>query len=68
MQYRYRTNVKGARIRLLDDNREARWPLARVLRAEYPEGYQPKRETELMQPMPYLAGDLPALAAYLADP
>jgi len=26
--------VKGARILLLDDNREARWPLARVLRAE----------------------------------
>ncbi len=26
--------MKGARILLLDDNREARWPLARVLRAE----------------------------------
>jgi DNA-binding response OmpR family regulator len=26
--------VKGARILLLDDNREARWPLARVLRSE----------------------------------
>ena len=31
----------------------------------YPPGYTPKRPTKVMQPMPQLAGDIPALAAYL---
>lgn len=39
---------------------------ARVLRAEYPPGYSPKRDTALMPAQPYLAGDIPALAAFLA--
>jgi mono/diheme cytochrome c family protein len=39
---------------------------ARVLSVEYPPGYRPKRETSLMQPMPYLRDEIPALAAYLA--
>ena len=38
---------------------------ARVLRGEYPPGYKPKRDSGLMQPMPYLAADIDALAAYL---
>lgn len=38
---------------------------ARVLRGEYPDGYRPKRDTRLMVALPYLAGDLPALDAYL---
>jgi hypothetical protein len=38
---------------------------ARVLRAEYPVGYTPKRPTTLMQPLPQLAGNIDDLAAYL---
>jgi len=38
---------------------------ARVLRGTYPPGYEPKRPTKVMQPMPQLAGDLPAFAEYL---
>jgi mono/diheme cytochrome c family protein len=40
---------------------------ARVLRAEYPPGYQPKRDTALMVALPYLADQIDALAAYLSD-
>jgi mono/diheme cytochrome c family protein len=40
---------------------------ARVLGAEYPPGYTPKRETGLMVPLPYLAPQIDDLAAYLAD-
>ena len=39
---------------------------ARVLGADYPPGYAPKRDTELMQPLPHLRGQLDDLAAYLA--
>lgn len=39
---------------------------ARVMRAEYPEGYTPKRDTRVMVAMPFLEKQLPALAAYLA--
>lgn len=39
---------------------------ARVLRATYPKGYQPKRSTKLMQPMPHLEGQLQHLAAFLS--
>ena len=38
---------------------------ARVLRVEYPPGYQPKRSTTLMKPMPELAGDIDALVEFL---
>lgn len=41
---------------------------ARVMRAEYPPGYTPKRDTRQMVAMPFLEEDLPALEAYLAAP
>jgi mono/diheme cytochrome c family protein len=40
---------------------------ARVLRAEYPPGYTPKRPTHAMVALPYLAGSIDDLAAYLAS-
>jgi mono/diheme cytochrome c family protein len=40
---------------------------ARVLRAEYPPGYQPKEDTALMQPLPFLADDIDALTAFLDE-
>lgn len=40
---------------------------ARVIQGVYPDGYAPKRDSTLMQPLPYLAGDVDALAAYLAS-
>lgn len=39
---------------------------ARVLRGEYPEGYQPKRSGKTMPHFPHLAGSIDGLAAYLA--
>lgn len=50
--------VAGASIELLE---------ARVLRAEYPAGYVPKRATRAMIPMPHLEAKLPELAAYLGS-
>jgi mono/diheme cytochrome c family protein len=38
---------------------------ARVLRAEYPPGYTPKRDTHLMPAQPFLASEVGNLAAYL---
>jgi mono/diheme cytochrome c family protein len=38
---------------------------AKIVQGTYPTGYTPKRPTKLMQPMPHLANDIPALAAYL---
>ena len=38
---------------------------ARVLRAEYPPGYTPKRDSKLMPAQPHLAKDIDALAAFL---
>ena len=38
---------------------------ARVMRAEYPPGYTPKRQTHQMVPIPQLKADLPALQAFL---
>ena len=40
---------------------------ARVLRAEYPPGYTPQRDTHLMPAQPFLAADVPSLAAYLGS-
>ncbi len=37
----------------------------RVLDVKYPEGYQPKRPTSQMAPMPQLKNDIPALHAFL---
>ena len=48
--------VKGASPVLLE---------ARVVRGEYPPGYQPKRPTKVMPPRPDLAPSIPDLAAYL---
>jgi len=39
----------------------------RVLRGEYPPGYTPKRDTQLMVPLPFLKDDIEVLAAYLAS-
>jgi len=41
---------------------------ARLLRAEYPPGYTPKRPTQQMVVMPYLEPYIDVLAAYLAEP
>lgn len=38
---------------------------ARVMRAEYPPGYKPKRDTRAMVAMPFLEKKIPAIAAYL---
>lgn len=38
---------------------------AKVLQGTYPPGYAPKRPTKVMQPMPQLANEISALAAYL---
>ena len=40
---------------------------ARVLRAEYPPGYAPKRTSTAMMPLPHLSADIDALAAFLAE-
>jgi mono/diheme cytochrome c family protein len=40
---------------------------ARVLKAEYPPGYAPKRTTIQMAPLPQLEKDLPALHAFLNE-
>jgi mono/diheme cytochrome c family protein len=38
---------------------------AKILHGTYPDGYTPKRTSRVMQPMPAVAPDLDALAAYL---
>ncbi len=48
--------VAGASLGLLE---------ARVIRAEYPEAYEPKRATRVMVALPHLETRLPELAAYL---
>ena len=48
--------VKGASRDLLE---------AKIVRGAYPPGYKPKRPTSVMPPQPQVAGDIPALAAYL---
>ena len=48
--------VKGASRELLE---------ARILRADYPAGYKPKRDTRQMVAFPQLAPHIDALAAYL---
>lgn len=37
----------------------------RITKAEYPAGYKPKRESHMMPALPQLAGDIPAIHAYL---
>jgi mono/diheme cytochrome c family protein len=48
--------IAGASLELLQ---------AKVLRNEYPPGYEPKRDTKAMIPLVHLEPELPALAAYL---
>ena len=48
--------VAGSSLELLE---------ARVMHAEYPEGYSPKRPSQLMVAMPHLERELAALHAYL---
>jgi mono/diheme cytochrome c family protein len=38
---------------------------AKVLKGTYPPGYTPRRPTRIMQPIPAVAADIPALAEYL---
>ena len=40
---------------------------ARIMRAAYPAGYLPKRETKVMVPMPHLKAKLPEITAYLGS-
>lgn len=48
--------VQGSSLALLE---------ARILRAQYPDGYQPKRSTKSMVAMPYLKNEINALHVYL---
>ncbi len=48
--------IKGSSLELIE---------ARVLRASYPPGYTPKRQTKLMPAQPYLKSAIPDLAAFL---
>jgi mono/diheme cytochrome c family protein len=48
--------VKGASRELIEE---------RVMRAAYPPGYKPKRDTKLMVPFAHLADKVDDLAAYL---
>ena len=41
---------------------------ARVVRAEYPAGYKPKRDTHAMPPQPQLAGSVDDLVKFLNAP
>lgn len=50
--------VAGASLELLE---------ARIVRAEYPPGYEPKRDSRVMVALPHLEPKLPELAAYLAS-
>jgi mono/diheme cytochrome c family protein len=40
---------------------------SRVLRTEYPPGYKPKRNTQVMPTFPYLKSEIPYLVAYLSE-
>ena len=48
--------VKGSSRELLE---------TKVLKGTYPPGYQPKRPTAVMQPMPQMADNIPPLSEYL---
>lgn len=48
--------IKGSSRALLE---------ARILKASYPPGYQPKRKTAMMPAQPYLKSTIPDLAAFL---
>ncbi len=48
--------LKGSSLELLK---------SRVLTSNYPPGYKPQRETQVMPALPHLAKDIPALHAFL---
>lgn len=48
--------IKGSSLELVQ---------MRVLKAQYPEGYKPKRETKVMPPLPHLEKEIPAIHAFL---
>jgi mono/diheme cytochrome c family protein len=50
--------IKGSPPELLE---------SRVLRTDYPPGYKPKRNTQVMPTFPYLKSEIPYLVAYLSD-
>lgn len=50
--------VAGASLALLE---------RRILHADYPPGYTPKRRTQIMAVLPHLKADLPALFSYLSQ-
>lgn len=50
--------IKGSSRELLE---------ARILKASYPPGYQPKRKTAAMPAQPYLKSAIPDLAAFLGN-
>ena len=49
-------DVYGSSLELLE---------ARLLRLEYPKGYKPKRDSDLMPDFPELEADIPAIHAFL---
>lgn len=48
--------VTGSSLELLEE---------RIMRAQYPKDYKPKRETRAMAALPHLANEIPALKAFL---
>ncbi|MCE3259886.1 MAG: cytochrome [Bacteroidetes bacterium] len=49
-------SIKGSSLELVQ---------LRVLKAQYPEGYKPKRDTKVMPPLPHLEKEVPAIHAFL---
>lgn len=50
--------ISGSSKKLLEE---------RILKGDYPPGYQPKKATKIMKPMPHLSKDIEALEAYLSQ-
>ena len=48
--------LTGASVELLE---------TKILKGEYPQGYQAKRTTKLMVPLPHMSAQIPALHAFL---
>jgi len=49
-------SIKGSSLELVQ---------LRVVKAQYPEGYKPKRETKVMPPLPHLEKEVAAIHAFL---
>ncbi len=48
--------VVGSSLELLEE---------RIMRAQYPKDYRPKKDTRQMVPMPHMQNEIPALKAFL---